>query len=486
MTDISLSEETEEQLTALTLIYAVQYANIECVKSTIAKGANANIFARTYGLQYIPTDTDMFSKVVSSLIVAIKLLHPKSYCSGSSENMMEIFDVLLDSVSDVNIPCPGYQRTPIMYAAEVGNVRCVEKLIHKGAALHTADDAGHTAWTLAARAGSVDVLKCLIEDHGIDKDSINEDGIGMLYFAVKSGNIEAVRYLVKLGVTLKKSISQERYVETWDGWQLELPCHFIHDILLRGNPYMAAINMNMPEVVKLLEEHGCQLYKSDKALRYAVHMKSVDVVVYLLSNHTYQLNRQYTNQYDWDTWYPHQTLLKSACQKNSVKMVELLLKYGADPNIKRCVCKCPGAINAAINDGHVEIVARLIRSGVDVNARSDCPFIGVVLPFEAAVHCSNIYNTEMLLAYGCSGGVHSLGNKHTLKTNVDPDLQELLKEWQVHKNNVLPLKKRCRMVILNQLSPQTDKKIKDLPLPPTLHKYLRVPELDDIMEMFTD
>ena len=356
-----------------------------------------------------------------------------------------------------------------MYAVEVGNLRCVQKLIHKGAALHTADDAGCTVWSLAARAGSVDVLKCLIEDHCIDKNSVDKDGFGMLYFAVKSGNIEAVRYLVNIGVTLTTYTQQKRSVRACDICLVDHSSHFIHEMQLSGDPYMAAISMNMLEVVKLLEELGCQVYKCDEALRYAVHMNSVDVVEYLLCNHKYQVNRQYSEKHHWDTWHPHQTLLMSACGNNFVKTVELLLEYGADPNIRTSFCNYPCAINVAIQFGHVEIVAHLIGSGVDVNVRSECSSTDAVLPFEAAVDRSYIFKAEMLLAYGCSRGVHSLGNKHKLKTNVDPDLQELLKEWQVHKNNVLPLKKRCRMVILNKLSLilmslmfQTDKKINNL------------------------
>ena len=465
------------------LMYAVYSANIKCVETLIANGADANKFADTCEFQYINTVTDMDTNVTSPLIDSIKLLHHNSSCS--SNIMMEIFDVLVDSVADVNKPCHRYQRTPIMYAAEVGNVKCVEKLIHKGAALYTADDAGYTVWSIAARAGNVDVLKCLIEDHGIDKNSIDQHGFSVLCWAVRSGNIKAVRYLLNHGITITTYILQER-AETCDDCQQNLACHFINRTQLKADPYMEAISQNMPGVVKLLEEHGCQLYKSDEALSYAVDMKSVDVVEYLLYNHTYSLNYEYTANYHWGRRHLHQTLLMSACQRNSVKMIELLLEHGADPNKTRCSGKCPSAINVAINGGHVEIIARLIRGGVDVNTRSLLRFNGVVLPFEAAVRCGYIGEAEMLIVYGCSRGVHSLNSKHKLKNNINPDLQELLKEWEVDKNNVLPLKQRCRMVILNHLSPQADKKIDKLPLPPILIKYLSVPELDDIRDMLNE
>ena len=148
----SLSEEQ-----TIALINAVRDVNLKLVKVLLADGADANKFV-----------WQIIIGVMSPLTAAIKLLHPNSHYP--SDNMMEIFDVLLDSVADVNKPCPRTYRTPIMYAAAVRNVRCVKKLINKGAALHTADKFGDTVWTLAAKSGSVDLLKCLIEDHGIDKN----------------------------------------------------------------------------------------------------------------------------------------------------------------------------------------------------------------------------------------------------------------------------------------------------------------------------
>ena len=178
----------------------------------------------------------------------------------------------------------------------------------------------------------------------------------------------------------------------------------------------------------------------------------------------------------------HQTFLNKACEEQSVIIVKLLLEHGADPNKKYCAEKCPPVINTAIYRRHVKHLACFIRGGVNVNTRSYYPDMDVVLPFEVAVYKSDIYAAEMLLVAGCSRGIHSWNNNHTLKVNIGGKMQELLKEWNVHKNNVLPLKQRCRMVILNYLCPQADKKITELPLPPLIIKYLSIPELDDIVE----
>ena len=458
------------------LMYAVNNANIKCVKTLIANGADANTFAIPRRFQYIPAVTDMVNEEVSPLIDAILLLHPNS--QYPSDIMMEIFDALLDSVADVNKPCFYHNRTPIMYAAQVGNVKCVEKLIHKRADLYIADDAGDNVWTIAAREGNMDVLKCLIENHGIDKNGLN-----ILYWAVKSGNIEAVRYLLNLGVTTTADIPQER-LEACEASHHNMSRHIINGIQLKAELFKETIGRHYrPEVVKLLDEYGCQLYRSDEALRYAVYLDRVSVVDYLLCNHNYSLNNEYILEFSYGMRHSHQTLLMSACQNHSVKMVELLVEHGANPNTGRYYNKCPSAINIAIHNGHIKMVARMIRSGVDVNTRSNCPDIVGVLPFEAAVRRSFIYEAEMLLAYGCSRGVHGLDINHPLKNIIHPDLQTLLKEHEVEKNIVLPLKQRCRMVILNQLCPQADQKINELPLPTVLIKFLSIPEIDDILDI---
>ena len=459
------------------LMYAVNNANIKCVKTLIANGADANLFVIPRRFQCMPEITDMVNEEVSPLIDAIMLLHPNSHYP--SDIMMEIFDVLLDSVADVNKPCFYHNRTPIMYAAQVGNVRCVDKLIHKRADLYIADDAGDNVWTIAAREGNMDVLKCLIEDNGIDKNGLN-----ILYWAVKSGNIEAVRYMLNLGVTTTADIPQEERLEACEASHQNISRHIINGIQLKAELFKETIGQhNRPEVVKLLDEYGCQLYRSDEALSYAVYLDRVDVVEYLLCNHKYSLNNDNIVNYSCGRRHSHQAPLISACQNYSVEMIELLVEHGADPNTGRYVDKCSSAINIAIYSGHIEMVAHMIRGGVEVNTRSNCPDIGVVLPFEAAICRSFIYETEMLLAYGCSRGVHGLDINHPLKNTIHPDLQTVLKECEVEKNIVLPLKQRCRMVILNHLCPQADKKINELPLPTVLIKYLSIPEIDDILEM---
>ena len=458
------------------LMYAVWNANIKCVESLIANGADV------YPIQDKPNVEDMITGMKGPLLLSIKLLNPTS--PHPYNTMMGIFDILLDSGVDVNTPCFYRHCTPIRYAAREGNAICFKKLIQKGAKVNFTDRSSKPLWTKVARAGNVEILKCLLEDHGIEKDSTDKNGFSVLFWAINGGNIEAVRYLLKQGVTITSFAPQE-CMEACKTCGTNLPCYYVDVGKLYTDPFIYAVTHNKADIVRLMDEYGCEMSKSPDILSHAIRNKSVDVIDYLLRNYKYQLNCGYSDMYnDYRFNSGHQSFLFKAFETQSVAVIKLLLKHGADPNIKYCAETCPSAINVAIFERHVEITACLIRGGVSVNSRSSCPDIGVVLPFEVAVYQNHIYAAEMLLVFGCSSGIHSMDNNHTLKTNIGREMQELLKKWNVHKNNVLPLEQRCRMVILNHMCPQAEKKITELPLPAQIIKYLSIPEIDDIRKTF--
>ena len=463
----SIDAKNSDLLTPL--ICAVQRTNLKCVKKLIANGADV----KCQGFMGVS---------VNPLIDSIASFHYNS--NGSYEVMMDIFDVLLESGVDVNRTCDLSWRTLIMYAAELGITKCVQRLIQKDAQLDSADRFGYTVWALAAMKRGVEVLKLLLEDGGIDKDSIDNNGFRVLCWAVRGGNIQTVSYLLNLGVRITTDKLQ-KCMKPCKICRLNLAFYNISNRQRISDPYMEAVRLNMLEVVKLMDEYGCQLCKSTDTLNYAIHMNSVEVIDYLLCTHKYPLNDEYFERFSrWD-WTINQTLLLNACRTASEQVVKLLLKHGADPNKMSCNegIKANSAIIEAIHKRHVETIALLIRSGINLNIRSYHPDIGNVLPFEAAVYDGHSYAAKMLLLSGCSCGVHSLNNTQQLNTSITYEMQELLKEWNVHENNVIPLKQRCRQVILNQLSHQAEKKISELSLPPILVKYLSIPQLDDIINV---
>ena len=352
-----------------------------------------------------------------------------------------------------------------------------------------------------ARLGNVELLKCLF-NRGIDKDGTDQVGLSVLWWVVFSGNIEAVRYLLDMGVTIpnyapklyetqcgrckkdkliiKHRVDRHRFED--DGSPLVIDLNEEDK-----DPCMQAISDNEMEIVKLLDEHGSQSCKSFTALISAVKCGSVDVLSYLLNTYTYPLNIEYILIDSVDQSRDPYTLLTEPRHVFTAKITKLLLDHGADPAKQMCAAKSVNAIMTAICYRNEETIAQYIRSGVNINCtcRSYHGSDIKVLPFEASVlhGCQSI--VKMLLVSGCFCGVFSLDKNHKFKDDIQPEVEKLMKEWKVQENNVTPLQQRCRCVILNHLSPRADMKIGKLPLPRLIIKFLSIPELDDILDIST-
>ena len=184
---------------------------------------------------------------------------------------VDIFNLLLDSF---HLKKNSFEKdvSPIIYAVGIRNIYCVEMLIEKGGRL---DIISYTTkryvWTHVAVMGNVELLKCMF-NYGIDKDSTDQNGLSVLWWVVSSRNIEAVRYLLDLGVVIH-SPKLERCKNN----------NVMIDINQEDqDPCIKAIRHNMFEIVKLFEEHGSKSCELFTALRCAVIYNSVDVASYLL------------------------------------------------------------------------------------------------------------------------------------------------------------------------------------------------------------
>ena len=480
---IKLSQQTiidtqdSDRRTALT--YAVRHANINCLKCLIANGADVTIGYNSYQ-NFAPGAPPQESCPITTVMSML-------YYSCSNKALCEnIFNLLLDKS-----PIESYM-TLLRFAANYGIVYCIKKLIEKGTRLDTLDYDHCYVWSDVAQMGNVELLKCML-DHSLDKDSTDQKGFSVLWYVVNSGNIEAVRYLLDLGVALppyRQDVRQTQCVRCKEVMLVIADANW--DKHQRLDPCVTAIRRNKIEIVKLLDEYGSQSCKSFSVLRYAVRRRRLDLVSYLLNKYTYPLNIEYINmEYDQRSHELGCTILTDPyitglTGSKLLQVIKLLLDHGADPAKSMCYATSVNGFMRAIRYGHLAVIAQYVCSGVDINFRSyDCPHLNV-LPFEASVVHGYHSVAEILLISGCSCGVFSLDNYHKLKDNIIPEMEWLMIEWKVQENNVTPLKQRCRCVILNDLSPRADLKIGKLPLPQLLIKFLSIPELDDILNRSTE
>ena len=451
------------------LMCAVENANINCVKCLIANGTDLNIGSERYP-ESAASETKSFAPIMKAILM---LSSPSKY---SSVILTDIFDLLVTAAVDQNKNYFRNYTDFILYALYKDNVNCVKKLINIGAPLDVIFSGAFYVWELVARQGDVGLLKCMF-NRGIDKDTTNQDGASVLFWVVRSGNIEAVRYLLDLGAVIPTYSSEVCVTQRKDCKENKL---ILDDGSGLKDPCLLAIYKDKVAIVKLLDEYGSQSCKSFIALRCAVKCGSVDVGSYLLNKYRYPLNMEYIIK---DSGKRIFTLLSEHIFDRPSQITKLLLDHGADPAKIMCSATSVNAIMAAIECGNLNAIAQYIRCGVDINYRSLDSKYGNILPFEASVRRHQHYISVMLLISGSSRGMFS---NYKFKTNPKPDLEKLMKEWNVYENNVTPLMQRCRSVILNHLSPRADMKIKKLPLPQCLIKFLGVPELDNILYEYNE
>ena len=470
-----INSKSQDGSTAL--LHAVKNANLKCVKSLIANGANANLDDDSY-----PDYSNLSSsqQTLSPIFETIRRLQPDS--EYSSIVMTDIFDLLLDSGYDVNKPCSLLKPKPIEYAIHHKNVQCVRKLIEKGARFDTIDHENVHIWSKVANMGKVELLKCMW-DHGIDKDCTDMGDKSLLWHTVLSAEVQAIKYLLDLGVTMTSSTPGTGEISCTHCRKRRLLIDTKEENQTQ-EPHMVACYLNYLDVVQLLEEYDNQIFKSMYALRLAVRYDSLEVAEHLLGKYTYQLNVEYARKCDGKIDY--RNILIEACRHSTDEMIKLLLDHGADPSKSICDKRCSTVLTTAIASQHVEVVAQFIQSGVDINQRSHDERYGNVLPFEAAVLYNNKYAAEMLLVSGCSCGVFSLDNDHKFKDDIKPEVEKLMKEWKVQENNVTSLQIQCRRIILMHLSPNAVIKFDDGSLPQLIVKYLEICELDAISEEYID
>ena len=455
------------------LMYAVRYANAECVRLLIANGADVNI----------GNGNDMRSLSCSRMaeVLLTPLIDTLRWFKTSS-NMSEIFDLLLENGVDVNKKCWG---TPITYADQLGNVDCVKRLILKKALFSPRYGCPDGPWETITNSESVDLLQ-LVFDHCIDKNAIDSFGSKALVYLIQGHKIKLIRFLLERGVTVCTKIPKYNY-STCSKCSSPLLVIDMAGYKEGADASIIAVACNEVNIIQTMEKHGCLAFKSLHVLRCAMKSGSVDTVKYLLGKYNYPLNIQYkmTNDHRARLDVFH-TLLQESCYSESVEIPLLLLKHGTDPNIKFCSKETSNALTIAIEKRHVHLLARFIRGGVDLNYRSyDLLMRGNVLPFEASIKHDNLCAAKMLLTCGCPCGAYSLKGSHKFKRDIPPRFESLMKDWNVSENCVLPLLQQCRAVVLRHLSPKTEK-ITELPLPELLIKYLGIPELDDILDECTE
>ncbi|KAK7904331.1 hypothetical protein WMY93_016938 [Mugilogobius chulae] len=239
----------------------------------------------------------------------------------------------LDKFRDVDSRSDNGQ-TPLMVAAEQGNLEIVQELIRRGANVNLDDIDSWTSLICAAKEGHIEVVQELLEN-GANLEHRDMGGWTALMWAAYKGRTEVAQLLMEKGANPNITGQYSVYPIIW------------------------AAGRGHAEIVHLLLQHSAKVNCSDKygttPLIWAARKGHYDCVMHLLANGA-DVDQEGANS---------MTALIVAVKGGYTEVVKELLKR--NPNVNMTDKDGNTALAIAAKEGHIEIVQDLLDAGTYVN-----------------------------------------------------------------------------------------------------------------------
>ena len=273
------------------LIVAVKYGNLDCVKVLLKYKADIN------GRGDDDDVEDFYlCKGCTPLFAA------------AARGNFDIVSCLVESGAAVNA-CTNNKYTPLMIAIKHGYQNVVTFLIEHGANMDLKDKNGETALHYAVRyhRDSCGVLSCLVKN-GADINACANGNCTPLMIASKDGLVNTATFLIKFGAKMDLQDKHGQTALHYAAFNYRESCDVLSCLVKNGanvnactndncTPLMIASENFKVNVVTFLVEHGANLDMQDNnfdtALHYAVSSNTFEVVHTLLTLGASQL---YNNQ----------------------------------------------------------------------------------------------------------------------------------------------------------------------------------------------
>ncbi len=230
----------------------------------------------------------------------------------------------------------------LVEAAYLGDTETVFTLLQEGTDPNAADKNGVTALAWAASKGWAEVVKLLFE-HGADASRKDNRGKTPIYMADLNGHKEVVKLL-----TPEKTVSAQKQAQK-NPSPIQEATHSAQQLM------NAAAAGNVEQVKKLLDDGA-----NPNARRQGV------------------------------------SAFAAAAQNGHVHVVELMLDYGSDVNLKDADNSTP--LSWAAFAGKIEVVESLICHGAVIDAKAS----DGLMPVARAIMSNQVEIVEMLLQHGAN------------------------------------------------------------------------------------
>ncbi|XP_041827164.1 kinase D-interacting substrate of 220 kDa B isoform X2 [Melanotaenia boesemani] len=257
----------------------------------------------------------------------------QSLFSYVEEENLAAIKAHLDKFRDVDSRSDNGQ-TPLMVAAEQGNLEIVQELIRRGANVNLDDVDRWTALISAAKEGHIEVVRELLENDA-NLELRDMGGWTALMWAAYKGRTDVAQLLLERGANPNITGQYSVYPIIW------------------------AAGRGHAEIVHLLLVHGAKVNCSDKygttPLIWAARKGHHDSVMHLLANGA-DVDQEGANS---------MTALIVAVKGGYTDVVKGLLKR--NPNVNMTDKDGNTALAIAAKEGHTEIVQDLLDAGTYVN-----------------------------------------------------------------------------------------------------------------------
>ncbi len=352
---------------------------------------------------------------------------------------LKVATFLLDHGANVNVKAQG--NPPLNRAAMAGNRAMVELLLSRGADVNAKDFTGTTPLDIAVQKGFEAVAEVLLANHA-DVNARRTGGATALCLAASSGQLKIVQMLLAAGANPNL---KDDHGETPLNYAIGSgPPEIFQALLAAGTnpntedsvgrtPLSYAAEKDSSEVVKLLlaakaDPNGG---KRDAPLLCAIHQNDVKAAEMLLQSGA-NPNAKGVVDFSIPNNSRGVTPLYAAVLSKQFPMVQLLLKFKADPNDSQTDGR--PLIFSALS--HLDILAALLDAGADPNRpdkimpnayQGDSPLMSVVGSSFYETAEGNLAAAKLLIAHGANPNFKNAAGNTALHYAVNVGNLELVR-----------------------------------------------------------
>ena len=322
----------------MTLLHlAISRQNIEAMKVLIKKGASLE------------------RKDKSS---ATSLHHALLYKN------LEIIKLLVENGANLNAKNQ-FNDTPLIRAIEMGHIDIVDYLIKQNAYTNSITET-RTLFKAAFKKKDIKVIELMLK-HGIEIPD------GALHLAIKLKDLEIIKVLVSNGADLEfrdgnEETALKSAVRTDRINILEYLIAQGADVNASGksdtSPITTAAYEGNKEVIQLLVKNGADIHHKSEdnhwtLLHYAAKYNHAHLIDFLIES---GIDVDSRSRNGWSA-------LATASDNGDIETVEKLLNHKADIELPTINNKTTPLMAAAVN-GHTKVVNRLIKAGADFERKN--------------------------------------------------------------------------------------------------------------------